>query len=92
MAGFSDTTTGYTVQRQCASGIQAIISGAMQIQTGLSDIVLAGGVEAMSTSPYILKSHRFGQRLQHGEIRDSVWEALEDHSSYYDGGNGGKPC
>lgn len=78
MAGFDDTTTGYTIQRQCASGMQAIISAAMQIQTGLSDIVLAGGVEAMSSSPYILKQHRFGQRLQHGEIRDSVWEVLED--------------
>ncbi|MFP3360843.1 acetyl-CoA C-acyltransferase, partial [Planococcus sp. SIMBA_143] len=54
------------------------ISAAMQIQTGLSDIVLAGGVEAMSSSPYILKQHRFGQRLQHGEIRDSVWEVPED--------------
>ncbi|MGM0753401.1 MAG: thiolase family protein [Bacillota bacterium] len=78
LAGFDDTTTGYTIQRQCASGMQAIISAAMQIQTGLSDIVLAGGVEAMSSSPYILKQHRFGQRLQHGEIRDSVWEVLED--------------
>ncbi|MFC7784766.1 MULTISPECIES: thiolase family protein [unclassified Rossellomorea] len=78
LAGFDDTTTGFTIQRQCASGMQAIISAAMQIQTGLSDIVLAGGVEAMSSSPYILKQHRFGQRLQHGEIRDSVWEVLED--------------
>ncbi|MGM0863931.1 MAG: thiolase family protein [Bacillota bacterium] len=78
LAGFDDTTTGYTIQRQCASGMQAIISAAMQIQTGLSDIVLAGGVESMSSSPYILKQHRFGQRLQHGEIRDSVWEVLED--------------
>ncbi|MFI8686663.1 thiolase family protein [Rossellomorea sp. NPDC077527] len=78
LAGFDDTTTGFTIQRQCASGMQAIISGAMQIQTGISDIVLAGGVEAMSSSPYILKQHRFGQRLQHGEIRDSVWEVLED--------------
>ncbi|MEI2663567.1 thiolase family protein [Rossellomorea sp. LJF3] len=78
LAGFDDTTTGFTIQRQCASGMQAIISGAMQIQTGLSDIVMAGGVEAMSSSPYILKQHRFGQRLQHGEIRDSVWEVLED--------------
>ena len=78
LAGFNDTTTGYTIQRQCASGMQAIISAAMQIQTGLSDIVLAGGVEAMSSSPYILKQHRFGQRLQHGEVRDSVWEVLED--------------
>ncbi|NMH69519.1 thiolase family protein [Bacillus sp. RO3] len=78
LAGFDDTTTGFTVQRQCASGMQAIISAAMQIQTGVSDIVMAGGVEAMSSSPYILKQHRFGQRLQHGEIRDSVWEVLED--------------
>ncbi|OXS57061.1 acetyl-CoA acetyltransferase [Bacillus sp. V-88] len=78
LAGFDDSTTGFTIQRQCASGMQAIISAAMQIQTGLSDIVLAGGVEAMSSSPYILKQHRFGQRLQHGEIRDSVWEVLED--------------
>jgi acetyl-CoA C-acetyltransferase len=78
LAGFADTTTGYTIQRQCASGMQAIISGFMQIQTGMSDIVLAGGVEAMSSSPYIMNGHRWGQRLQHGEIRDSVWEALED--------------
>ncbi|KPL61475.1 thiolase family protein [Rossellomorea vietnamensis] len=78
LSGFDDTTTGFTIQRQCASGMQAIISAAMQIQTGLSDIVMAGGVEAMSSSPYILKQHRFGQRLQHGEIRDSVWEVLED--------------
>ncbi|MGR3763487.1 thiolase family protein [Rossellomorea sp. NS-SX7] len=78
LSDFDDSTTGFTIQRQCASGMQAIISAAMQIQTGLSDIILAGGVEAMSSSPYILKQHRFGQRLQHGEIRDSVWEVLED--------------
>ncbi|RLQ97251.1 thiolase family protein [Falsibacillus albus] len=78
LAGFEETTTGYTIQRQCASGMQAIISAAMQIQTGMSEIVLAGGVEAMSSSPYVLKQHRWGQRLQHGEIRDTVWEVLED--------------
>ncbi|HZG73283.1 MAG TPA: thiolase family protein [Chondromyces sp.] len=77
-AGFADSTTGFTIQRQCASGMQAVISAAMQIQTGLSDIVMAGGVEAMSTSPYVLKQHRWGQRMQHGEVRDTVWEALED--------------
>ena len=32
----------------------------------------------MSSSPYALKQHRWGQRLQHGEIRDTVWEVLED--------------
>ncbi|MEI4803153.1 acetyl-CoA C-acetyltransferase [Bacillus sp. FJAT-51639] len=78
MAGFPDTVTGYTIQRQCASGMQALISAAMQIQLGVSDVVVAGGVEAMSSSPYLLKENRWGQRLQHGEIRDMVWEVLED--------------
>lgn len=77
-AGFPDTVTGYTIQRQCSSGMQAIMSAAMQIQLGVSDVVIAGGVEAMSSSPYALKQHRWGQRLQHGEIRDTVWEVLED--------------
>jgi acetyl-CoA C-acetyltransferase len=58
--------------------MQALISAAMQIQLVVSDVVVAGGVEAMSFSPYILKQHRFGQRMQHGEIRDTVWEVLED--------------
>ena len=78
MAGFPDTVTGYTIQRQCASGMQALISATMQIQLGVSDVVVAGGVEAMSSSPYVLKENRWGQRLQHGEIRDMVWEVLED--------------
>lgn len=78
LAGLSDTTTGYTVQRQCASGMQAIISAALQIQTGLSEVVVAGGVEAMSSSPYLLKQHRWGARMQHGQITDTVWEILED--------------
>ncbi|KKI93553.1 acetyl-CoA acetyltransferase [Bacillus sp. SA1-12] len=78
LADFPETTTGYTIQRQCASGLQAIISAAMQIQTGQSNIVIAGGVEAMSSSPYLLKQHRWGSRLQHGQVIDSVWEILRD--------------
>ncbi|MDQ0246549.1 acetyl-CoA C-acetyltransferase [Bacillus fengqiuensis] len=78
LAGFADTTTGYTVQRQCASGMQAIISGFLQIQAGMCDTVVAGGVEAMSSSPYVLKQHRWGGRLQHGQVTDTVWEILED--------------
>lgn len=78
LAGFPHTTTGFTIQRQCASGMQAVISAAMQIQVGLSDVVIAGGVESMSSSPYILKQYRWGARLQHQQVRDSVWEVLED--------------
>jgi acetyl-CoA C-acetyltransferase len=78
LAGLSNETTGYTIQRQCASGMQAIISAALQIQAGLSDIVIAGGVEAMSSSPYLLKQHRWGSRMQHSQVTDTVWEILED--------------
>ncbi|MBG9545614.1 acetyl-CoA acetyltransferase [Cytobacillus firmus] len=78
LAGFDNTTTGFTVQRQCASGMQAIISAALQIASGMSDIVIAGGVEAMSSSPYVLKQHRWGARMQHGQVTDTVWEILED--------------
>ena len=78
LAEFPHTTTGYTIQRQCASGLQAILSAAMQIQTGQSNIIIAGGVEVMSSSPYLLKQHRFGSRLQHSQVTDSVWEILED--------------
>ncbi|PGT91390.1 MULTISPECIES: thiolase family protein [Bacillaceae] len=78
LAEFPYATTGYTIQRQCASGLQAILSAAMQIQTGHSNIVIAGGVEVMSSSPYLLKQHRWGSRLQHGQVTDSVWEILED--------------
>ena len=44
-AGFPDTVTGYTIQRQCSSGMQAIMSAAMQIQLGVSEVVVAGGVK-----------------------------------------------
>jgi acetyl-CoA C-acetyltransferase len=78
LAGLPDETSGFTVQRQCASGMQAVISAALQIQAGISDIVVAGGVEAMSSSPYLMKDHRWGARMQHGKITDTVWEILED--------------
>jgi acetyl-CoA C-acetyltransferase len=77
-AGFPITVTGYTIQRQCASGLQAIISGMQQIQTEQADVIVAGGVEVMSSSPYVMKQYRWGGRLQHGQVTDTVWEILED--------------
>jgi acetyl-CoA C-acetyltransferase len=77
-AGLGKEVTGFTVQRQCSSGMQAIISGASQIALGDSDIVIAGGVESMSNAPYVLKNARWGKRLMHGEMTDSMWELLTD--------------
>ena len=77
-AGLPIEVTGMTIQRQCASGMQAIISGCQQIATGDSGVVLAGGTEAMSAVPYVLKDVRWGKRLQHGQMTDALWETLMD--------------
>jgi acetyl-CoA C-acetyltransferase len=66
----------YTVQKQCSSSMQALSSARMQILAGEADVVLVAGVESMSNAPYILKSARWGQRLNHGEMTDSIWELL----------------
>ena len=60
MAKIPEEVPAYTVHRQCASGMQAILNGMQQIQCGYSDIVLAGGVESMSTAPFYIRNARFG--------------------------------
>jgi acetyl-CoA C-acetyltransferase len=77
-AGLSHETTGYTVQRQCASGLQSIINGVLQIKGNVTNTIIAGGVEAMSSSPYIVKGQRWGTKMRHQTLYDSVWEVLED--------------
>lgn len=76
--GIPVSVPAFTVQRQCSSGMQAIVSGAQMIKLGEADIVLAGGVEAMSSAPYMLKTARWGQRLQHTQMNDMVWDVLTD--------------
>ena len=51
---------GYTVHRQCGSGLQAINNAALQIMGGLSDVIIAGGAESMSTAPYYIRKARYG--------------------------------
>ncbi|MGE5253051.1 MAG: thiolase family protein [Planctomycetaceae bacterium] len=76
--GLPMNVPAFTVQRQCSSGMQAMVSGAQMIKLGEADVVIAGGVETMSSSPYLLKTARWGQRLQHGQMADAVWEVLTD--------------
>lgn len=59
-AGLPVGVPGYTVHRQCGSGLQAILNGTYQIALGLSEIVVTGGVESMSTAPYYSRQIRFG--------------------------------
>lgn len=60
MAKIPEATPAYTVHRQCASGMQAMLSAIQQIQCGYSDVVLAGGTESMSTAPFYVRNARFG--------------------------------
>jgi acetyl-CoA acetyltransferase family protein len=59
-AGLPVTVGGLQLDRRCGSGLQAILDGAMQIQTGISDVVIAGGVEVMSQAPFYTVNSRFG--------------------------------
>ena len=54
LAGFPEGTPGYTIDRQCGSALQAVISGSQEILAGDAQVVLAGGTENMSRSPYYL--------------------------------------
>lgn len=61
-AGLPVEVPGYTLHRQCGSGVQAVNSAAQQIMTGLGDIIIAGGAESMSTAPYYVNNVRFGTK------------------------------
>ena len=74
-AEFPIEITGYTVHRQCGSGIQAMNNGAQQIMCGLSDIVIAGGAESMSTAPFYLRNARYGYGAGNGLLLDSNTES-----------------
>jgi len=79
-AGIPVEVPAVTIQRQCASGMQATIFRSEEIQAGDSEYVLVGGTESMSNAPYVLKNARWGARLQHGEMTDSMWELLHSGS------------
>ena len=61
-----------TVNRVCGSGLQAVVHAVEAMQTGYIDLAVAGGTESMSGSPYYLKGARWGYRMGHAEVSDSV--------------------
>jgi acetyl-CoA C-acetyltransferase len=71
-AGIAKEVPSYTVNKVCGSGLKAVTLAAQAIRAGDSNLLLAGGVESMSTSPYLLKNARWGYRLGNGEIVDSM--------------------
>ncbi len=61
-----------TVNRVCGSGLQAILTAVMEIQSGYAKMVLAGGMENMDQAPYILPSARYGYKMGDGKIYDAI--------------------
>jgi acetyl-CoA C-acetyltransferase len=64
----------FTVNQACGSGLQAVISAARAILLGEARVVLAGGTESMSNTPYLLPRARWGYRLGHAEIVDGMYQ------------------
>ena len=72
LAGLPDEVAGYTVDRRCGSGLQAVIDAAMQVQTGAADCLLVAGIESMSNIEYYSTSMRWGARLGDVKLHDRL--------------------
>src|SRR6202049_1631852 len=71
-AGLPATVSSFTVNKVCASALKAVNLGALLIRAGEADVVIAGGMESMSRSPYLLEDQRFGSRFGDRVAVDSM--------------------
>ncbi len=76
MAKFPVEIPACTIQRQCSSAMQAVEFGALKIKNKDAEVVIAGGVESMSSAPFYVDGARWGLKLQHSEFTDTMWEML----------------
>ncbi len=83
-AGIPEEVPAVTIQRQCSSAMEAAALASSMIRIGDADLILAGGVESMSNAFYCLPQARWGARLQHGQMMDSMWELLHSGSTLLD--------
>jgi acetyl-CoA acetyltransferase len=87
LAGLPDDVPGYTVNRLCASSLQAVASAAQQIRSGEANVVVAGGVESMTRAPMVLpKSPRPWAAA--GDVADTTlgWRLVNPRFKDLDGG------
>ncbi len=84
-AGLPVTASGLQIDRRCGSGLQAVVNAAMQVQSGASDLVLAGGAESMSNAPFYSTAMRWGVKagtgvlLEDGLVRGRVTAGGTNH-------------
>lgn len=83
-AGIPEYVTSFSVNKVCGSGLKTVALAAQAIKAGDADIVVVGGTENMSQAPYLLKNHRWGQRMGNGEVVDyMVEDGLTDIFNHY---------
>jgi len=81
--GLADHVAALTINKVCGSGLKAVMLAAQGISTGDIEIAVAGGMESMSNTPYLLTRAREGLRMGHGAlidsmIQDGLWCSFED--------------
>ena len=72
-AGLPDAVPAFTINKACASGLQAVVSGAQSVRLGDAEIVLAGGTEHMSSIPFLATGARWGQKLGDAPLVDAMY-------------------
>jgi acetyl-CoA C-acetyltransferase len=72
-AGVPVERPAFTVNMACGSGLKSVLLAADAIRLGTAEVVLAGGIESMSNTPYYLLKGRFGYRLGHEQIVDGMY-------------------
>lgn len=83
-AGVPIEVPAFGINKVCGSGLKSIILGAQAIMLGDADIILAGGIESMSTSPYALRKARWGVKMGNDElvdlmIYDGLWDIFNNY-------------
>jgi acetyl-CoA C-acetyltransferase len=82
-AGLPPEVSALTINQVCGSGLRAVGLAAQSIQTGDAEIVVAGGMESMTSAPYLLPQARSGYRMGDGKLVDSMicdglWDPYND--------------
>jgi len=75
-SGIPISVPGITVHRNCTSSMSAVQMGYYQIRCKEAEVILAGGSDSMSNASYTVEKMRWGCRLGHAQIRDSMWDSL----------------
>ena len=81
--GLADHVAALTINKVCGSGLKAVMLAAQGIATGDIDIAVAGGMESMSNTPYLMQGAREGLRMGNGQmldsmVRDGLWCSFEE--------------